>query len=112
MLLPLLSSLLVGLVLPYVLVWSVLSTFGLRDAPLAQQQKGLRWANVFTLLLAGAAAAWHYASLSMDDVTAVLRDEFFLESTELRNFEEAPEQEKEGLDQGVDGPIPDRVLQV
>jgi len=48
----------------------------------------------------------------MDDVTAVLRDEFFLESTELRNFEEAPEQEKEGLDQGVDGPIPDRVLQV
>ena len=65
----------------------------------------LRWANVAVLSAVAVYLLWRFVLTRLDFWTGVLRDELFLDSTELCNYESA----RDPLPQNY-GPLPDSVV--
>lgn len=105
-LLPMLAVLIPSLVLPYLVALGSVAIAGDWDAPAAVHQLHLRYANwsvlLGTLLFALGAIVPH----RLDFWTSVLRDELFLESTQLCNYDE---QDEKRTHQNY-GPLPDRIV--
>ena len=106
-LLPMLATLLVALVAPYLVAAAALALGGQLGASADVQQRVLRFANVAVFLIALGVAGARALPSRLGIWTDVLRDELFLESTELCNYSEADEKlaPRDGY-----GPLPDRLV--
>ncbi|WFC95437.1 RING-type E3 ubiquitin transferase [Malassezia brasiliensis] len=106
-LLPMLATLLLALVAPYLVATAALVLGGKLGAPADVQQRILRLANAAVLLVALGVVAARALPSRLGIWTDVLRDELFLESTELCNYNEADEKlaPRDGY-----GPLPDRLV--
>lgn len=106
-LLPMLATLLVALVAPYLVAAAALALGGQLGASADVQQRVLRFANLAVFLIALGVAGARALPSRLGIWTDVLRDELFLESTELCNYSEADEKlaPRDGY-----GPLPDRLV--
>ena len=104
-LLPMLALLVPALVAPYVVAGTVLACTGQWDAPADVQQRVLCAANAVVVVGAAGAAVVRIVPQRLGLWTSVLRDELFLESTELCNYHEHLDEKP--LDHY--GPLPDRI---
>lgn len=113
---PVLGVLTAALLLPHAFAWLLLAAqFRLRSASTSQQQQALRIANAIVFLLAVGHMAWRYSDAHMGAWTRDLRDEIFLESTELCNFDGDGGDEKSDAVHDDDihaatGALPDRLI--
>ncbi|WFC99899.1 RING-type E3 ubiquitin transferase [Malassezia yamatoensis] len=104
-LLPMLAYLIPAIVSPYVLAAIVLYFSDQMQAPAMIQEQVLRYCNIAVILAAGLGIIVRTIPQRLGLWTGVLRDELYLESTELCNYDQA-----QHVSQQNDhyGPLPDR----
>lgn len=105
-LLPVLQVLVPALLLPYFVAALALAARGELGAPAEVHQHYLRLANVAVLVMALGGALRRWVLSRLDTWTGVLRDELFLDSTELCNYDPYDAKRAEGHY----GPRPERVV--
>ena len=109
---PVLGILTAALLLPHAFAWLLIAAqWRLGSASTSQQQQALRIANAIVFLLAVGHIAWRYSNAHMGAWTRDLRDEIFLESTELCNFDGDEKSDAVNDDiHAATGALPDRLI--
>ncbi|WFD33546.1 RING-type E3 ubiquitin transferase [Malassezia cuniculi] len=110
---PVTGVLFAALLLPHACAWLYLANKSqLADASVAQQQTALRVGNALVFAGALVYVMWLYSNANIGAWTRELRDELFLQSTELCNFESdiMADSEKDEGTHAARGSLPDRFI--